>query len=209
MTGILETVGLATRDQIEKLLRTGDTYDAWLAWLKTERPKYAGTPMLAEIDATIARGESTRASILGVVQKARDAWAWLKAQTGDAVTTVKQWFGLAGIEALPAGVLVALGATAILSATYAMTQWVNGDAAQLKIRLDNFNKARDTLVAQGVDPVLATQTAGAQYAGMTQADTVNAGPSLGDKALSAGSKLILTAILLFAGYKVAEKKGWI
>lgn len=215
--GVIGTVALATEAQIKKLLDTGVTYDGWMTYLQNVRPRYVGTPMLAQIDATLARGDQTRSSIVGIVQRAQDVWNWLSTEATGAWDALKSSVGLSGLE-IPAGMLAvigALGATAVLGATYAMVQWVNGDAAITKQNLDQYDRDYQRLLDAGLKPADALQKANDLLNQRTKATgeadaTKNKGNvSFLDQLMDKGSTLLMWTVGGYIVYRFAKSQKWI
>lgn len=199
---------IASESQLAKLLAAGDNFDRWLVYLKSVRPKYVGTPMLAKIDAAIASGEAKKGSLTKTLTAARDAWNWLKAEGAGAWEWLKSQTGMGFAPlAIPLGYWVTgASVVAIVGAEAVLNNWVNQEAATTKAQLDQFDKNVAIQVQAGVAPDVAVRNAGT--AATSQAAASNK-PGIGDKLIDKAGTLVLWGIGLFAVYKIAEKKGWI
>lgn len=200
---------LATPTQMQQLFATGDNYDKWLLWLKSIRPRYVGTPMLARIDAQIAKGENTKSTLANVLTGARDAWRWVQDQAGGAWDSLKSAVGLGVLPAIPAATAWAYAASvaAVVGAISAMTYWIN-DSSRLKAELDAFDRKVQAQVSAGIPPDVAIANASMATTAQAQAEQVK-----GDTGLTGVAKGALTlgkwALGAFVVYKVAQGMGWV
>lgn len=200
---------LASPSQMQQLFATGDNYDKWLLWLKSVRPRYVGTPMLARIDAQIEKGESTRNTLAKVLMGARDAWEWAKSQGAGAWDYLKEVTGLGVLPAIPAATAwaYAAGATAVVGAISAMTYWIN-DTSKVKAELEAFDRRVQQQVDAGIAPDVALRNAAAATTAEADAAAKKDSGGLTGVARDAIS-LGKWALAAFVAYKVAQKMGWI
>ncbi len=203
---------IASESQIQRLLLAADNADRWLIYLKSIRPKYVGTPMLAKIDAAINSGENKKGTLTRTISAARDGWNWLKSEGAGAWDWLKNQTGLGFAPlAIPVGYWVA-GATvaAILGAEVILNNWVTNEAVSVKKEADQFEKDFVAQTNAGIPPDVALKNAGeAAKARADAAATESDKPGFSDKLLEKGGTLVAWGIGLFVVYKIAEKKGWI
>lgn len=200
---------LASQTQLQQLFATGENYDKWLIWLKSVRPRYVGTPMLARIDAQIAKGESTKSTLANVLTGARDAWEWVQNQAGGAWDALKSAVGLGFFPAVPAATAWAYAASvaAVVGAISAMTYWIN-DTSKVKAELETFDRQVQMQVSAGVSPDVAIANAS-----RAQETAAASAATKGDTGLTGVAKSALTlgkwALSAFVAYKVAQGMGWV
>lgn len=209
---------VATESQLQKLFATGDNYDRWLAYLKSVRPKYVGTPMLAKIDATIASGEAKKSSLTKTMQAARAGWNWLLSEGAGAWDSLKSYVGLGFLPAVPVAAwwVGGITATAILGAIGVMNNWINTEAATTKAAMDQYDSDFAAAKSSGMSDAealkLATQKAQGRAAaakGAASADDSGDGKSFGEKLADNAGKIGMAALAAFVLWKIADKKGWI
>lgn len=200
---------IASESQLAKLLAAGDNFDRWLVYLKSVRPKYVGTPMLAKIDAAIASGEAKKSTLTKTLTAARDGWKWLKSEGAGAWDWLKSQTGMGFLPAIPLGYWVAgISLTAIIGAEAVLNNWVNQEAATTKAQLDQFDKNVAIQLQAGVPGDVAIKNAsGAATA--QDATSAAAGGSMFDKIMAKGGTVLLWVGIGFVGWKIAERKGWI
>jgi len=202
-------MAIASESQIANLYKTGDNYDAWLAWLKSVRAKYIGTPMLAKIDATIASGESKKSGLADTLQAGREMWKAIQEYGSDAWNWFLQAVGLGAIPVALYWAAAALTTSAVTGAIYTMNNWIEKEAAATKRELDQYNKDVEKQVAEGVPYSQAMQNAANAGSVRAESEKTREENGVGDKLIDKAGNIIKWALVGFAVYKVAEKKGWI
>lgn len=202
---------IASESQLAKLLAAGDNFDRWLVYLKSVRPKYVGTPMLAKIDAAIASGEAKKSTLTKTLTAARDGWKWLQAEGAAGWTWLKQQVGMGiGPLAVPLGYWVTgLSVTAIIGAEMVINNWVNQEAATTKAQLDQFDKNVAIQTQAGIPPDVAIKNASGAAESQAAAGSQEKEPGMFDKVLEKGGTVLLWVGIGFVGWKIAERKGWI
>lgn len=200
---------IASESQLAQLLKVGENYDAWLAWLKSVRPRYVGTPMQAKIDAAIADGEKTKSGIASVLTSVRDAWTWIKETGSGALDYLKQATGLGFLPAIPAVWAYGLGAAAVTGAVTTMGYWI-GSASNLKKELDVFDANVKRAIDAGANPQDAIAAASAAVTGIVAGETARGETGgIGSELARQGGKIALWALLAWGAYKIAQRQGWL
>lgn len=202
-------MAVASESQIANLYKTGDNYDAWLAWLKSVRSKYIGTPMLAKIDATIASGESKKSGLASTLQAGREAWKMIQEQGSAAWNSFLTAIGLGVVPVALYWAGAALTAAAVTAAIATMNNWINQEAAATKAELDQYEKDVQRQVAAGVPVDQAIQNAANVQTQRAESTVTRTDAGLGQRVIDKAGNIIKWALVGFAVYKVAEKKGWI
>lgn len=201
---------IATESQLAQLFAAGDNYDRWLAWLKSVRPRYVGTPMLAKIDATIASGEAKKSTIATTLQAARDAWKWAQEQGVAAWTALKSAVGLGAVPAIPVAYWVsALAATSVLAALGVMNNWINTEAARTRDELAQYDKDVERLLKEGVPAKDALKIAAGIQEQRAESDKKKNEDGIGQKIVDKAGTIVLWLAVGYAGWKWAERKGWV
>ena len=202
-------MAIASESQIANLYKTGDNYDAWLAWLKSVRAKYIGTPMLAKIDATIASGETKKSGLANTLQAGREMWAAIQQYGSDAWKWFLQAVGLGAIPVALYWAAAALTTSAVTGAIYTMNNWIEKEAAATKAELDQYERDVARQVAAGIPVDIAMKNAAGVQAQRAESEKAREDNGIEDKIIDKAGSIAMWTLLGFAVYKIAEKKGWI